>query len=248
MALPLPGAPLQGQRALVTGGGSGIGAACAAALTRAGAHVTVLGRREAKLREVVARGEAAGFITADVNALPPLPAFAILVHAAGAAESAPFRKSDSALFERMWRVNLMGAVAATHALLPAMQEARFGRIVHIASTAALKGYPYVTAYAAAKHGLLGFCRALAQEIATTGVTVNAVCPGFTETDIVADAIARITASTGRSVAEARAELARHNPQKRLVQPEEVATAVLMLCLPGAGAINGQAVAVDGGET
>jgi NAD(P)-dependent dehydrogenase (short-subunit alcohol dehydrogenase family) len=239
---------LAGLDALVTGGGSGIGAACAAALTGAGAHVTVMGRREAPLRAMVEHGHAAAALPGDVTAPPSLPRVAILVNAAGAAESAPFMRSDAALFERMWRVNLMGAVAITQAVLPSMIEGGFGRVVHIASTAALIGYPYVTAYAAAKHALLGLVRALAQEVAAKGVTVNAVCPGFTDTDIVTESVARIVARSGRSEAEARAELARHNPQGRLVTPEEVAQAVLMLCAPGAGAINGQAIAVDGGET
>lgn len=241
-------ASLGGLQALVTGGGSGIGAACAAALTAAGARVTVMGRREAPLREAVERGAAEAWIAGDVAAPPPLPRVAVLVHAAGAAESAPFLRSDAALFERMWRVNLMGAVAVTRAVLPSMLEAGFGRVVHIASTAALKGYAYVSAYASAKHALLGLTRALAQEHARSGVTFNAVCPGFTETAIVAESIARIVARTGRSEAEARAELVKHNPQQRLVRPEEVAQAVLMLCDPAASAINGQAIAVDGGET
>lgn len=205
--------PLAGRRALVTGGGSGIGAACAAALTGAGATVTVLGRRGERLAEALrARGS-----------------FALLVNAAGAAESAPFLKSDAALWDRMLRVNLLGAVATTRAVLPAMLEAGFGRVVNIASTAALKGYAYVTAYAAAKHALLGFSRALAQEVARKGLTVNAVCPGFTDTELVAESVARIIAATGRT-------------------ESEVAEAVLALCLPGAAALNGQAIAVDGGET
>jgi len=244
---------LSGRQALVTGGGTGIGAAVAAALTQAGAVVTVLGRREGPLRDVVAAGHAAHFITADVTDEDALRAaltdpVLLLVNAAGAAESAPFARTDAAMFERMWRVNVAGAVAVTRAMLPAMTAAGFGRVVNIASTASLKGYRYVTAYAAAKHGLLGFTRALAQEVAGTGVTVNAVCPGFTDTALVADSVTRIVTRTGRPAAEVRAELARANPLGRLVQPDEVACMVLQLCLPGAAAVNGQAIAVDGGET
>lgn len=239
---------LAGNRAIVTGGGSGIGLACASALTRAGAAVTVLGRREARLREAVAQGVARDFVVADVAvALPALPGADILVNAAGAAESAPFLKTDAALWDRMIAVNLLGAVAVIRVVLPGMLAAGSGRVVNIASTAALKGYPYVTAYAAAKHGLLGLTRALALEVAGRGVTVNAVCPGFTDTDLVGDSVARIVAMTGRTEAAARAALARHNPQGRLVRAEEIAAAVLFLCLPDAAAVNGVAIPVAGGE-
>jgi NAD(P)-dependent dehydrogenase (short-subunit alcohol dehydrogenase family) len=247
-ALPEVALPLAGRAALVTGGGSGIGLATARALARAGARVTVLGRREAMLRDAVSGGAAHDLIVADVaGALPPMPPCDILVHAAGAAESAPFLQTDAALWERMLSVNLLGAAAMMRAVLPAMLEAGQGRIVAVASTAALKGYPYVTAYAAAKHGLLGLLRALAQEVAGRGVTVNALCPGFTDTAVVTDSVARIVAKTGRSEAEARAELTRYNPQGRLVRPEEVAAAALFLCLPEAAAVNGAAIPVAGGE-
>jgi NAD(P)-dependent dehydrogenase (short-subunit alcohol dehydrogenase family) len=200
------------------------------------------------LRAAVEAGAARGLVVADVaGELPPLPPCDVLVHAAGAAESAPFLKTDAALWGRMLSANLLGAAAVMRAVLPGMLEAGHGRIVAIASTASLKGYPYVTAYAAAKHGLLGLVRSLALEVAGRGVTANAVCPGFTETEIVADSIARIMARTGRGEAEARAELTRHNPQGRLVRPEEVAAAALFLCLPAAAAVNGAAVPVAGGE-
>ena len=245
---------LAGRRALVTGGGRGIGRAIAATLAAAGADVTVLGRDAARLERVVEAGEAARALVADVTdadamdrALGEAGALDILVANAGAARSASFARSDEVLFRTMLDVNLMGTVYAARAALPAMVAAGRGRIVAVASTAGLKGYPYVSAYCAAKHAVVGLVRALALETARMGITVNAVCPGFADTDIVAESLERIVARTDRTRDEALADLTRHNPQGRLVDPREVADAVLWLCGPGASAVTGQAVAVAGGE-
>jgi 3-hydroxybutyrate dehydrogenase len=243
--------------ALVTGGGRGIGREIASALTRAGATVTVLGRNRATLDDAIAAGAAHFAAVADVanqaavsvaimEAARRQP-IDILVANAGIAESAPFGKSDAALFRRMMDVNFMGVVHAVQAVLPSMRERPYGRIIAVASTAGLKGYAYVSAYSAAKHAVVGLVRSLALELANTRVTVNAVCPGFTDTDLVAGSIDNIMKKTGRSHEQAVAELARHNPQGRLVTPAEVADTVLWLCGEGAGAITGQAIAVAGGE-
>jgi 3-hydroxybutyrate dehydrogenase len=249
---------MKGRHALVTGGSRGIGRGIAAALVAAGATVTVLGRDRSALERAVGEGAAHAAAVGDVTdgaAIQAVIAKAesrngpidLLVANAGQAVSAPFAKSDEALFARMIDVNLMGVVHASRAVLDGMTRRGFGRIVAIASTAGLKGYPYVTAYCAAKHAVVGFVRALAAETAATGVTVNAVCPGFADTDLTRESIDRIVAKTGRSREEALAELVRHNPQKRLVTPEEVAHAVVWLCGGGAGAVTGQAIAVAGGE-
>jgi 3-hydroxybutyrate dehydrogenase len=243
--------------ALVTGGGRGIGRAVASALAQAGATVTVLGRNRATLDEAIAAGAAHFAAVADVadqaavsaavaEASARLP-IDILVANAGAAESAPFTKSDAALFRRMMDVNFMGVVHAIQAVVPAMKDRPHGRIIAVASTAGLKGYAYVSAYSAAKHAVVGLVRSLALELASTRVTVNAVCPGFTDTDLLAGSIDNIMKKTGRSHEQAVTELARHNPQGRLVTPAEVADTVLWLCGEGAGAITGQAIAVAGGE-
>jgi NAD(P)-dependent dehydrogenase (short-subunit alcohol dehydrogenase family) len=255
--------PLSGQHAVVTGGGTGIGAASALALARLGARLTLMGRREDVLkrqaeaiRDAVA-GTAIATHALDVTDVDKVAvAFAeaqrsapitILVNNAGTAESAPFEKTGLDLLERMLAVNLKAAFLCTQAVLPAMQAAKYGRIINIASTAGLTGYAYVTAYVAAKHALVGLTRALALETAKRGITVNAVCPGFTETDLVARSVETIVAKTGRSAEAARAELAKTNPMGRLVTPEEVASAVAYLALRSASAITGQAIVIAGGE-
>ncbi|WP_375461688.1 SDR family NAD(P)-dependent oxidoreductase [uncultured Enterovirga sp.] len=254
----MAGGSLAGHHALVTGGSRGIGRAIAAALAAAGATVTVLGRDAEALDAVVQAGEAHGFAVADVQDRDAMAAqirlaaaergpIDLLVANAGAAVSKPFLRTAPDDFAGMWSLNVMGVVHAVQATLGAMQQRGFGRIVAVASTAGLKGYPYVTAYCAAKHAVLGLVRSLALETARTGVTVNAVCPGFADTDLVTRSLDEIVRNTGRSRQDALSELTRHNPQGRLVAPSEVADAVLWLCGERAGSVTGQAVAVAGGE-
>jgi NAD(P)-dependent dehydrogenase (short-subunit alcohol dehydrogenase family) len=239
--------------ALVTGGAKGIGLAIARRLAADGLAVSLIGRDTAALEQ--AAGElGARFAVADVTdatalreAIVSLGPCDILVNNAGAAISKPFAKHTLDDFQAMLAVNLLSAVAACQAVLPSMRARQFGRIVNIASTAGLKGYAYVTAYVAAKHALVGFTRALALETVQDGITVNAVCPGFTDTDMVARAVATITAAGGRSPEAARHALASANPAGRLVRPEEVAEAVAFLCQRDAGAMTGQAIAVACGE-
>ena len=243
------------RHAVVTGGGSGIGAAIAKALSAAGARVTLMGRDPDKLM-AMAEELGAAYQAADVTDRDQLAtAFAaagkqhgtitILVNNAGAAEAAPFGKMDDELWDRLIAVNLTGVYNCTRAAINAMAEAGAGRVVNIASTAGLKGYAYVAAYCAAKHGVVGLTRALALEYAEKGVTVNAVCPGYTNTEIVAASLDKIVAATGRSRDAALAELVKVNPQRRLIEPEEVAATVMWLCQQES--ITGQAIAVAGGE-
>jgi NAD(P)-dependent dehydrogenase (short-subunit alcohol dehydrogenase family) len=184
---------------------------------------------------------------AIASAAQQLGPITILLNNAGQAQPAPFAKTTSRHWQQMLDVNLTGAFHCTQAVLPQMLEKGWGRIINIASTAGLKGYKYVSAYVAAKHGLVGLTKALALELATKNITVNAVCPGYTETDIVHEAITNIMQKTGRSEEQARAELAAGNPQQKLVQVEEVANAVAWLCQPASGAMTGQSIAVAGGE-
>lgn len=251
-------ASLTGRHALVTGGGRGIGRAVAASLAKAGASVTVLGRNAAALQDAVAQGHAKGYVVADVTdesavgdatkrAATERGPIDILVANAGNAESAAFLKSDAALFARMFDLNVMGVVHATRAVLGDMVARGFGRIVINASVAGLKGYPYVSAYCAAKHAAVGLVRALAQETVRTGVTVNAVCPGYTDTDLVTQGLDKITAKTGRTREQALADMLKDEPLGRLITPQEVAAAVLFLCSAEASAITGTTLTVAGGE-
>lgn len=243
------------RHAVITGGGSGIGAAVARQLLDRGLRVTLMGRSLERLRaQQQALGPEVGIQACDVGdeasvaaAFAAVGVVDILINNAGQVETAPLARTSLESWQRLLNVNLTGTFLCSRAVLPGMSERGFGRIVNVASTAALKGYAYVAAYCAAKHGVLGLTRALALETVKKGITVNAVCPGYTETEIVAQAVQTIMAKTGRTAEAARAELAAANPQGRLIQPEEVAATVAWLVGEGSASITGQAIAVAGGE-
>jgi NAD(P)-dependent dehydrogenase (short-subunit alcohol dehydrogenase family) len=251
----------QGQHALVTGGGRGIGAAISSALVKAGVKVTITGRYSKSLEQHTSSLQEFGetqFQVCDVtdpssisstfgNAATALGPITILINNAGQAQSQPFLKTSLELWQQMLEVNLTGTFLCTQAALPGMLEMGWGRIINVSSTAGLTGYPYVSAYSAAKHGVIGLTRSLALELAKKNITVNAVCPGYTETDIVLEAVQNIMARTGRSEREARAELMKLNPQARMIHPNEIANTVLWLCNPSSSSITGQAIAIAGGE-
>ncbi|MGH6889290.1 MAG: SDR family NAD(P)-dependent oxidoreductase [Rhizomicrobium sp.] len=248
---------LVGRHAVITGASRGIGAAIALRLAQMGAQTTLIGRdRETLEREASRSAEGRAMVCdvtdpaqvdrafAEARARAPI---AVLINNAGAAESVPFLKTSDALLERMLAVNVASAFRCARAALPSMLELGWGRVINIASIAGLRGYAYVTAYCTAKHALVGFTRALAAETAGRNITVNAICPGYTDTEMVRKAVSNIATKTGRSQEQAMQELVRSNPQQRLIRPTEVAQTVAWLCGADAEAISGQAIAMAGGD-
>lgn len=245
---------LSGKSAFVTGGGSGVGAVIAQMLAGAGASVTICGRRAEALQTVATTHPGIRTVVADITdeaAISTAIAAAspdIVIANAGASASAPFVRTELADFEQMMRVNLTGTFLTLREGARAMREKPWGRLIAIASTAGIKGYPYVAPYAAAKHGVLGMVKSVALELVRKGITANAICPGFLDTEMTTRSIANIVEKTGRTPEEARASLKATNPMHRLVPPEDVARAVLWLCAEGSDMVTGQAISVSGGET
>lgn len=245
---------LEGRHALVTGGATGIGLAITKSLRSAGARVTIASRNIERVKAVAAELDGVTGVQLDVTDADDISAVFeqagpvdILVNNAGIAHAAAFEKTSLEQWSKIMAVNLTGVFLCTQAVLASMRERNEGRIINIASTAGLKGAPYISAYAASKHGLIGMTQSLALEFATTGITANCVCPGFTDTQMVDDAVTNITTTTGRSGDEALAKLVQYNPQKRLITPEEVADTVLWLCQDSSRSITGQSIVIGGGE-
>ncbi|WP_420858325.1 SDR family NAD(P)-dependent oxidoreductase [Marivivens marinus] len=249
---------VDGRHIVVTGGGTGVGRAMAEAFAHAGAKVTILGRREGPLREVAKQHKFIGWVTCDVTDPDTVRAafrqarglngpVSVVVANAGAAESTPFHRMTPDQLHAMLAVNLGGVVNAWQAALPDMKTDGWGRLIAVASTAGLKGYAYVSGYAAAKHAVVGLTRSLALELGNSGVTANAICPGFIETPLLDRSIANIIEKTGMDESAARASLLAGNPQGRFIQPEEVAGTALWLCSDAARSVNGHALTLSGGE-
>ena len=250
----------QSKHVLITGAGRGIGAAVSERFVASGYRVTLLGRDAANLTQQASQlGKLAQISVCDItdpsNVADAFEAAAnsfgsidVLVNNAGAASTAPFLKTSPEQLQSMLSVNYLGACYCIQQVLAIMLERNSGRIVNIGSSSSVKGYPYVSAYSAAKHALMGMTRSLALEIASSKVTINTVCPGFTETDIVSEAIKNIMQKTGRTEQQAEGELTKHNPQKRFVQVDEVAEQVFYLAEHAPISVNGQAIMLDGGET
>lgn len=250
---------LSGRHAVITGAGRGIGAAIAARLAAAGARISLLGREltslQSSARQCGGEGGSRAIVADVTDAGSVREAFSaartgfgpvhILVNNAGQAASAKFTDTDENLWSRLIAVNLTGTFLCTRQAVPDMLQAGFGRIVNVASTAGLRGAPYISAYASSKHGVVGLTRSLALEYATRHITVNAVCPGFVDTGIARKAIADISAKTGRSESESRAALVAANPQRRLIEPREVADTVLWLCGPDSESVSGQTLVLGG---
>lgn len=243
---------LTGKRALVTGGGRGIGAACARELAAAGARVVVCGRSAAELAAIAEsiQGEAVVVDLLDRAAADRFTAsigqIDVLVNNAGAAESASLENTTDAMWDRIMELDATSPFRITRAIVPRMIASGWGRVINIASNAGVSGYAYTAAYCAAKHAMVGFTRALAIDLARTNVTINAICPGWVETALADEAVARIAEKTGRSLAEAKKTLEVMSPQRRMIKPDEVAHAVAMLCADGARGIHGQTLVIDGG--
>ncbi|MBA3456750.1 MAG: SDR family oxidoreductase [Deltaproteobacteria bacterium] len=243
---------LAGKLALVTGGGRGIGAAIARELAGAGARVIVCGRTRAAL-EAIAKEIGGVALVVDLldrraadEVLASVGHVDVLVNNAGGAESASLERTSDELWDRIMELDVTSPFRVTRALVPSMIKSGWGRVINIASNAGVSGYGYSAAYCAAKHAMVGMTRALAIDLARTGVTINALCPGWVQTQMVEEAVTRIAGKTGRSLEEARSSLESMNPQKRMIEPSEVAHATLMLCAHAARGIHGQTIVIDGG--